>query len=79
MMAKIHGARARMVEVPVHHYPRAAGTSQFFKPRRILKLALGLMAVWFELVLLGGKRRYEAVFASARPHGTRDMNRRALS
>jgi len=69
MMAKIHGAGARMVEVPVHHYPRVAGRSQFFRPRRILRLMLGLLAQWVSLVLLGGKRRYAERFAALREGG----------
>jgi len=66
MMTKVHGAGARMVEVPVRHYPRVAGRSQFFRPRRILKLMGGLMVHWVRLMVLGGKNKYAGRFAAAR-------------
>ena len=37
MMKKIQDAGFRIVEVPVHHYHRAFGKSQFFNFRRIFK------------------------------------------
>ena len=60
MMTKVRGAGARMVEAPVHHYPRVAGRSQFFRPRRILSLMGGLMVHWVRLMALGGKNKYAA-------------------
>lgn len=56
MMTKICGAGFRIVEVPVHHYPRLAGKSQFFRPGRVFRLLRGLMVQWFKLMVLGGKR-----------------------
>lgn len=66
MMAKVHGARARMVEVPVHHYPRLAGRSQFFRPGRVLSLIFGLLRQWILLVPLGGKRACRRKFEEAK-------------
>ena len=37
MMKKMHDAGFRIVEVPVHHYHRAFGKSQFFNFRRIVE------------------------------------------
>jgi len=51
MMKKIQDARFRIVEVPVHHYHRAFGKSQFFNFRRIAKTAVDIMRLWFALVV----------------------------
>ncbi len=55
MMTKIEGAGFHVREVPVHHYPRVAGRSQFFRFGRILKLLRGLIGQWVKLILLGRK------------------------
>src|SRR5205814_1684539 len=51
MMKKIQDAGFRIVEVPVHHYHRAFGKSQFFNVPRIFKTAVGVMRLWIELVV----------------------------
>jgi glycosyltransferase involved in cell wall biosynthesis len=57
MMKKIQDAGYRIVEVPVHHYHRAFGRSQFFNFRRLFKTAIDLGRLWVELVLVGRHRR----------------------
>jgi glycosyltransferase involved in cell wall biosynthesis len=57
MMKKIQDAGFRIVEVPVHHYHRAFGRSQFFNFRRIFKTAFDVMRLWFALVILRQHRR----------------------
>jgi glycosyltransferase involved in cell wall biosynthesis len=57
MMKKIHDAGFRIVEVPVHHYHRAFGKSQFFNVRRIVKTAYDVMRLWFALVIRRQHRR----------------------
>jgi glycosyltransferase involved in cell wall biosynthesis len=57
MMKKIQDGRFRIVEVPVHHYHRAFGRSQFFNFRRILKTAFDVMRLWLALVVLRRHRR----------------------
>jgi glycosyltransferase involved in cell wall biosynthesis len=51
MMKKIQDAGFRIVEVPVHHYHRAFGRSQFFNFRRIAKTAVDVMRLWYVLVI----------------------------
>ena len=51
MMVKIQRAGFRVVEVPVHHYQRAHGKSQFFNVRRIALVVWQLCGLWFELIL----------------------------
>jgi glycosyltransferase involved in cell wall biosynthesis len=51
MMKKIQDAGFRIAEVPVHHYHRAFGRSQFFNVRRIVKTGFDVMALWFTLVI----------------------------
>jgi len=47
----------RIREVPVHHYHRAFGKSQFFNFRRIAKTGIDVMRLWFALVVVGKHRR----------------------
>ena len=51
MMKKIQDGGFRIVEVPVHHFHRAYGTSQFFNFRRLARVARDLMLLWYALVV----------------------------
>jgi glycosyltransferase involved in cell wall biosynthesis len=51
MMKKIQDAGFRIAEVPVHHFHRAFGRSQFFNYRRLLRTARDLMLLWYSLVI----------------------------
>lgn len=51
MMRRFETAGARFVEVPVHHYTRPHGTSQFFRLPHIARAALQLGRLWVELVV----------------------------
>jgi glycosyltransferase involved in cell wall biosynthesis len=51
MMKKIEDAGFRIVEVPVHHYHRAFGKSQFFNFRRIAKTGVDVLRLWYQLVI----------------------------
>ena len=42
--------------VPVHHFPRLHGVSQFFNFRRVGEVALGLGQLWWELMVQGRTR-----------------------
>jgi glycosyltransferase involved in cell wall biosynthesis len=57
MMKKIEDAGFQIVEVPVHHYHRAFGKSQFFNFPRIAKTAVDVLRLWFALVIRGEHRR----------------------
>lgn len=60
MMKKIQDAGFRIAEVPVHHYHRAYGRSQFFNFRRTFRVGKDLMALWFRLVLRPATRQRAA-------------------
>jgi glycosyltransferase involved in cell wall biosynthesis len=51
LVKKFHDAGARFVEVPVHHYHRAYGQSQFFNFRRLIRTAVQLTQLWWKLVV----------------------------
>ena len=51
MMKKIEDAGFRIAEVPVHHYHRAYGRSQFFNFSRLFKTAVDVFKLWFVLVI----------------------------
>jgi glycosyltransferase involved in cell wall biosynthesis len=51
LMKKIHDAGFRIAEVPVHHYHRAYGRSQFFNFRRIFRTGIDVLKLWYALVI----------------------------
>jgi hypothetical protein len=57
MMKKIEDAGFNIVEVPVHHYHRAFGRSQFFNVRRIVKTGVDVLRLWYALVVRREHRR----------------------
>ncbi len=52
MMTKFHRAGFRFVEVPVHHFQRAHGKSQFFNFPRLIRVAWNLGGLWLREVVL---------------------------
>ena len=61
MMRKIQDAGFRIVEVPVHHYHRLHGRSQFFNFRRVFWTGIDVLRLWLQLVVLGRGRTNSAV------------------
>jgi glycosyltransferase involved in cell wall biosynthesis len=51
MMKKIQDAGFAIAEVPVHHYHRAHGKSQFFNVRRVVRTAIDVLKLWSALVI----------------------------
>jgi glycosyltransferase involved in cell wall biosynthesis len=51
MMKKFHDFGFRVAEVPVHHYHRAYGKSQFFNFPRLARTAVDVARLWVELVI----------------------------
>jgi glycosyltransferase involved in cell wall biosynthesis len=51
MMKKITDAGFRIAEVPVHHYHRAYGKSQFFNFARLFRTAIDVGKLWHALVI----------------------------
>jgi glycosyltransferase involved in cell wall biosynthesis len=51
MMKKITDAGFRIAEVPVHHYHRAYGKSQFFNFKRLFRTAIDVSKLWYALVI----------------------------
>jgi hypothetical protein len=58
MMKKVQDSGFNIVEVPVHHYHRAYGRSQFFNFPRIYRTALDVLKLWFALVVRGTHRSH---------------------
>jgi glycosyltransferase involved in cell wall biosynthesis len=56
MMKKIQDAGFRIAEVPVHHYHRAYGKSQFFNFARVGRTAVDVLKLWWELVVERDRR-----------------------
>lgn len=72
MMKKIQDAGFRIAEVPVHHYHRAFGKSQFFNFRRLYKTAVDVFKLWFVLVVRREHLRSAAARGAALPPGAGD-------
>src|SRR5207247_10679510 len=51
MAKKFERAGFRMVEVPVSHYPRLHGRSEFFRLRHLVYIFRGLLKIWWPLVV----------------------------
>lgn len=60
MMTKIAQAGFKIREVPVHHYHRAYGKSQFFNVRRVGRVGVDLLKLWVQLVALRALRGQRA-------------------
>jgi hypothetical protein len=60
MMKKITDAGFRIAEVPVHHYHRAYGRSQFFNFRRLFRTAVDVGRLWVDLVVVKRHQRRPA-------------------
>ena len=52
LVRKLQDSGARFVEVPVHHYPRPYGKSEFFRLRSVLRTLADLAVIWVELIVL---------------------------
>jgi glycosyltransferase involved in cell wall biosynthesis len=52
MIKKFQDAGLAFAEVPVHHYYRQYGVSQFFNFRRVFRTLLDLLRWWWRLVVL---------------------------
>jgi glycosyltransferase involved in cell wall biosynthesis len=61
MMRKIQDAGFNVVEVPVHHYHRTHGRSQFFNVPRVFWTGVDVMKLWLQLVVLGRGRQTSPV------------------
>ena len=51
LMKKVQDAAFRIAQVPVHHYNRSYGSSQFFNFPRIYRTLKALFNLWVELVV----------------------------
>jgi hypothetical protein len=69
MMKKIQDAGFHIVEVPVHHYHRAFGKSQFFNFRRLFRTGRDLLVLWYALVV-----RREHLRSNLTPLATRAVD-----
>jgi hypothetical protein len=49
MLAKMSRAGLRIREVPVHHYHRMHGKSQFFNLARVARVFFGMAGLWWRI------------------------------
>jgi glycosyltransferase involved in cell wall biosynthesis len=71
LMRKVQDAGCRVREVPVHHYHRLHGRSQFFNFRRVFWTGIDVLKLWFHLVVLGrGRQSVPVLFKNPTISGT---------
>jgi glycosyltransferase involved in cell wall biosynthesis len=58
MMKRFQDLGCRMIEIPVHHYRRYHGSSQFFRFRHLRRVFVQLFIAWWKLVIRGGRPRH---------------------
>lgn len=51
MVRKLQDAECRFAEVPVGHYHRSYGSSQFFQFKRLCRVAVHLLGLWWRLIV----------------------------
>jgi glycosyltransferase involved in cell wall biosynthesis len=68
LMKKVQDHGYRLAEVPVHHFHRSYGKSQFFNFRRVGRTLVDLARLWVELVVRREHLRGDA--AAPRPERT---------
>ena len=66
MMKKFHDFGFTFAEVPVRHYHRAYGKSQFFNFRRLVRTAIDVAKLWIELVVRRKHLRDDATPAAVK-------------
>lgn len=57
LIRKIQDGGFTIAQVPVHHYHRVFGVSQFYNWRRVLRTGVDLLQLWYKLVLKGEARK----------------------
>jgi glycosyltransferase involved in cell wall biosynthesis len=67
LVKKLHESGAVFAEVPVHHYHRVYGRSQFFNFKRLWATGVQLLQLWMELVLLPAITKRKPVKSVKRP------------
>ena len=71
MVKKLQDLGFRFKEVPVHHYHRAHGKSQFFNLRRLLTTGAQLVRLWWDLTI---RRKHLRGRARRLPLNSADVN-----
>jgi glycosyltransferase involved in cell wall biosynthesis len=68
LMTKIARAGFRIAQVPVHHYHRMHGRSQFFNLRRVLRVFVQMARLWWRIFI-----RREPIGPAAAPAADRPL------
>lgn len=61
MVKRFQARGCRIVEIPVHHYHRYHGSSQFFSARHLCRVFIQLFSAWWRLVVRRERAQPERV------------------
>ncbi|HSF18676.1 MAG TPA: glycosyltransferase family 2 protein [Vicinamibacteria bacterium] len=75
LMKKVQDGGFRIQEVPVHHFHRAYGKSQFFNFRRVARTLVDLAKMWIDLVVRKTHMRRPIAEPSQSSRGTETVVR----
>jgi glycosyltransferase involved in cell wall biosynthesis len=67
LVKKLHDSGAVFAEVPVHHYHRVYGRSQFFNFKRLWATGIQLLQLWKELVVVPAITKRKPVISVKQP------------
>lgn len=67
LLKKLHDGGFQFREVPVHHYPRVYGRSQYFRADKVLRGYHQLLVLWLRLVVRKSHRRSSASLVTHEP------------
>ena len=60
LIKKCQQSGCRIIEIPVHHYQRPSGQSQFFSLKHLSRVLMQLFVTWFKLMVIEGLTRKTA-------------------
>lgn len=74
LVKKLQDAGFKFVEVPVHHFHRAYGKSQFFNFPRLWRTGVQLIELWWRLVVRREHKKYQRKQIQQRQKTNRQTN-----
>ena len=69
LMTRIHRAGFRIAQVPVHHFHRVHGQSQFFNFPRVARVLIGMIGLWWRVFVKEPKEAPAARASSGETRG----------
>ena len=69
LMTRVHRAGFRIDQVPVHHFHRMHGRSQFFNFSRVARVLVGMLGFWWKVFIKEPRKQAQANKATSKVEG----------